>query len=915
MAFNNSASSAMPGFSIHQASLGAALQFFPALGTAELDAMIDAYIAGSASIKDKRRAVCMDFYEYAGQTGENFKFYPVFALGSTTDSPASSTIQDSGYGSSFNVSPVLSDMNAWSQSAAYATPSSTSSASFSAPSQSRTKSRSSAPADRKTSTSSRSTAGDFSHLPGMKIMTKDGQDVTNSASRGCKTKEQRDHAHLMRIIKACDACKKKKTRCDTSHKKRSAAPASPESKPAKKTKKTASSSRAASVAAEPVQPAPAVSPFQLDISLDVPQSDAYQIPLDEESWEQFIQYEEEAVHAPEYDFFFDPQGYLTPTSGSSQSPSSLPFTPATAEAVSAESYGGSLFPEFAQTQAYADLPYLNPAGDHGTNYVDFNLYSPASSFLEDDLQLTVSAHRSEYGQSTGHHGGGARLDGSSASGVNGTSDLVPSPNIFQGGDLCGGLGSSLNDGQLNPFEDPGQSVPGPQLPLDAHALQQLGGVHRLAGKRKKRQVEHGRASPGSSGLVTGSTSLQLSSLSSLTDRPETTALAVSTSSSTHQDRLLTCLKTSLAQHTPGRSERDIATQQTMRRGSLATIPGLESEPQTSFTSLSSLPSSSSVQLQTSGATPGQSMPSGTSSASAGTLQPRVPSRSTDYSPLPSGTSSGPQRRPESVPTTSVMNVSGEGREGTQAGRASCPVPVGMSSRPNTTVTRTSSHNTQGEVFQDARDCGCYPNSRSAGSGGPRSIAEHSAVHGKQGRHGFGLVRAPSQLPAGSAQHQHGEFRSIPGPSIMFAGSAAAMPNIPGLILIATLLRAVTTSAVSQSSAATSWLSVFAGLGILFLLSSIIAQSPYGTALLDAITKVTTIAVALAPFAIQHMSPLTGDDDVKVESKPFLGDTVDNVKSKIQSAAARLQNLRCVLTQAASRRVQAVSLSSVTRLTG
>jgi hypothetical protein len=52
-------------------------------------------------------------------------------------------------------------------------------------------------------------------LPGFSIMTKDGIDVTNSAGRGTKTKEQREHAHLMRIMKACDACKKKKVRVST----------------------------------------------------------------------------------------------------------------------------------------------------------------------------------------------------------------------------------------------------------------------------------------------------------------------------------------------------------------------------------------------------------------------------------------------------------------------------------------------------------------------------------------------------------------------------------------------------------------------------------------------------------------------------------------------------------------------------
>jgi hypothetical protein len=49
-------------------------------------------------------------------------------------------------------------------------------------------------------------------LPGFSIMTKDGVDVTSTAGRGTKTKEQREHAHLMRIMKACDACKKKKIR-------------------------------------------------------------------------------------------------------------------------------------------------------------------------------------------------------------------------------------------------------------------------------------------------------------------------------------------------------------------------------------------------------------------------------------------------------------------------------------------------------------------------------------------------------------------------------------------------------------------------------------------------------------------------------------------------------------------------------
>ena len=54
-------------------------------------------------------------------------------------------------------------------------------------------------------------------LPGFSIMTKDGIDVTSSAGRGTKTKEQREHAHLMRIMKACADCKRKKVRVSCSY--------------------------------------------------------------------------------------------------------------------------------------------------------------------------------------------------------------------------------------------------------------------------------------------------------------------------------------------------------------------------------------------------------------------------------------------------------------------------------------------------------------------------------------------------------------------------------------------------------------------------------------------------------------------------------------------------------------------------
>ncbi len=148
----------------------------------------------------------------------------------------------------------------------------------------------------------------------MKIMTKDGEDVTNSASRGCKTKEQRDHAHLMRIMKACDACRRKKIRCDPSHKKRTASQAQtpPKPKPAKRARKSA--------AAEPPVESPAFSPdfqasgasFPFDTTAALPSVDLFTEPF-EETWDQFIQFDDEPAVLPDYDydFFFDPEGHFT----------------------------------------------------------------------------------------------------------------------------------------------------------------------------------------------------------------------------------------------------------------------------------------------------------------------------------------------------------------------------------------------------------------------------------------------------------------------------------------------------------------------------------------------------------------------------------------------------------------------------
>lgn len=351
--------------------------------------MIHTFLPGPASIQDKRAHISMDFYEFSRQTGETFKFYPVYSgsfAATATDSPASSSaMQDSGYGSSFNVSPVVSNMSPWTPSLSASTPASTAS-------DSRTKSRS-GPSQRVTSTSSRQQQLDFSNHPGMRILTKDGRDITNSASRGCKSKEQRDHAHLMRIIKACEACRKKKIRCDPSHKKRTSSQAQPSRSDAKQTKKTRTATHES--------PAPQDFSFETPSSLDsTPLFETALTPAGafeglnenpDDFWQQFVHFDDQGVNYPGgHDFFLDPAGYVTSSHGSSSvSPYQsllLPTTPGLSD-----NYG--VLPDPASQEPA--LPYLNPGDSYGTNYQDFSLYSPSpsSDLLDEEPQYVRKPRR------------------------------------------------------------------------------------------------------------------------------------------------------------------------------------------------------------------------------------------------------------------------------------------------------------------------------------------------------------------------------------------------------------------------------------------------------------------------------------------------------------------------------------------
>ncbi|PBP16636.1 hypothetical protein BUE80_DR012636 [Diplocarpon rosae] len=201
-------------FTITQPFLGAPLQFRPALGSEELEALVDAYVIGNGSKQEKLSVVTVEFFNHAtvdlntGALARTYHVYNVsmlehrtmesqssgFSPALFTPSPGSSaTLGDSGYGSFRMSTPSVTPPTRTLASARLTK---------------KVKKR-----DHK----ARKPKVEETRLPGFSIMTKDGIDVTTTASRGTKTKEQREHAHLMRIMKACDACKRKKIRCDPSH--------------------------------------------------------------------------------------------------------------------------------------------------------------------------------------------------------------------------------------------------------------------------------------------------------------------------------------------------------------------------------------------------------------------------------------------------------------------------------------------------------------------------------------------------------------------------------------------------------------------------------------------------------------------------------------------------------------------------
>lgn len=385
MASTQSASTLPQGFSVYQHTLGAPLQFLPALGSQQLDDFINAFIPGPAPASEKRATISLDFLEYAQMTGQNFKFYAVNSAPSAATSPSIDSPSLDSVNSSFNVSPTTPSWD-WSATSA---PSVASSSRGSTQSRQKSKAKSSP---------SRHQTTDFSHLPGMKILTKDGQDVTNTASRGSKTKEQRDHAHLMRIIKACDSCRRKKIRCDPSHKKRGAAQAAPP--PASKSAKKAR----AAPQDPPCLPSAAVpdrellfasSSFDLDSGLDFSGLENLDpATLTYDPFDEFIQFP--PMDTPDLDFPLESEAYLSsqPTTTTSSSSAASPLR--SFALFSQPELGAPPGAEFVNPgpqEISPNLPFLERSGS-SSDYIDFNLYSPESSFSEDERMLPIGASTS-----------------------------------------------------------------------------------------------------------------------------------------------------------------------------------------------------------------------------------------------------------------------------------------------------------------------------------------------------------------------------------------------------------------------------------------------------------------------------------------------------------------------------------------
>ena len=163
-------------FTVTQYMLGSPLQFEPAMGSRELDHMIDHYIPGHANLQQKRAQVVLEFLNFVDASTYP---HPVSLHYRVTLDVTSSKRHQGGAAASVARTPTKSTTIVSRKRSCHE---------FAAK------------------------ESDAKRLPGFSIMTKDGVDITDHASRGPKTKEQKEHAALMRKLKACGPCKRSKQR-------------------------------------------------------------------------------------------------------------------------------------------------------------------------------------------------------------------------------------------------------------------------------------------------------------------------------------------------------------------------------------------------------------------------------------------------------------------------------------------------------------------------------------------------------------------------------------------------------------------------------------------------------------------------------------------------------------------------------
>jgi hypothetical protein len=183
-------------FTITQFALGSPLQFEPALGSQELDNLISNYVPGSTMPQQKRAQVVLEFLNsidalsYSHPVSIRYHVPQVLTPQMMPRHSSMPSLSTSSPRASYDYSTIKEEILSTSKSTG---------------SLKRSREEVAPP-----------NASSAKRLPGFSIMTRDGIDITDLASRGPKTKEQRDHAALMRKLKACGACKKSKQRVGSS---------------------------------------------------------------------------------------------------------------------------------------------------------------------------------------------------------------------------------------------------------------------------------------------------------------------------------------------------------------------------------------------------------------------------------------------------------------------------------------------------------------------------------------------------------------------------------------------------------------------------------------------------------------------------------------------------------------------------